>query len=156
MKIEYIHIRARQFRACIHNPTRYDQEMFVFDNVRQYPCALLHFHASPICLMVQAQSKLANVTRSQSNQADIAELDVTGLLKLYQRHPVWREDYPIPVPVSYSHVRSAVRQSSTHPSSHLPPQLWTYPYQLARPPAHWMQIFIRKVLDLPPARPQPR
>jgi hypothetical protein len=118
-EIEFIPIRVRQFRACIHNPTRYDQEMFIFDNVSQYPCPLLHFHASPICLMVQAQPKLANVMRFQSDQADIAESDVTELLKLYKRHPVWREDYPTRVPASYSHVRSTIRQANTHPSSHV-------------------------------------
>jgi len=85
--------------------------------------ALLHFHASPICLMVQAQPKLANVTRFQCNQADVAESDVTGLLKLYQRHPERREDYPIPVPASYSHVRSAIPRPNTHPSSHVFPTI---------------------------------
>jgi len=71
--------------------------------------------------MVQAQPKLANVMRFQSDQADVAESDVTELLKLYKRHPVWRVDYPIPVPASYSHVRSTIRQSNTHLSSHVLP-----------------------------------
>ena len=77
--------------------------------------------------MVQAQPKLANVTRFQSNQADVAESDVTGLLKLYQRHPERREDYPIPVPASYSHVRSAIPRPNILPSSHVLPTIPSSP-----------------------------
>lgn len=99
--------------------------MFVFDTVDSYPCPLLHFQASPISLMVQAQPHLANVTRLKSNKANVAESDVTGLLNLYQRHPGRREDF-ITVPASYSGAASAI-QASAHPSSHVLPTIPSSP-----------------------------
>jgi hypothetical protein len=63
-EVEHIPIHGRRFRAYIHNPTCYDETMFVFDTVGHYPCPLLHFHASPICLMVQAQPYLASAVEA--------------------------------------------------------------------------------------------
>ena len=91
--------------------------MFIFDNIGQYPCRLLHFHASPICLIVQAQPKLADGARLRSPQADVAESDLT---QLYRRNPVRRDNYPAleVAPASYFDVLNS-QQQHTHPSSHV-------------------------------------
>jgi len=50
--------------------------MSIFDTLDRYPCPLLHFQASPICLIVQAQSHLVNATRLLSNKADDADIQI--------------------------------------------------------------------------------
>ena len=74
-----------------------------FSTIWITPRPLLYFCASSICLMVQAQPHLANVMRLVSDKANVAEEEITTLLKLYQRRPGGGEDNnPIVVPASYS------------------------------------------------------
>jgi len=118
-EVEYIPICAGQFRAYIHNPTCYDTEMFVFDTIDHHPCPLLHFQASPICLMIQAQPHLASAIRLQSEKADVADTQITTLIKLYQRQPagVGNDPITVPVPASYASIAGMMGQPNTHPSA---------------------------------------
>ena len=86
-EFEYIPIRRGAYRIHLHNPTPYDQHVYHFDNADHWPCPLLHFKASHIALMLVSGPYLANRARFQSLKADIAESEVLGLLKLYQRRP---------------------------------------------------------------------
>ncbi len=100
--------------------------MFVFDTTELNPCRLLHFHASPICLMVQAQRNLCNSARLKSNKVDAAQLDVNILLDLYQRHP-GRREHLAPAPASYFHAITVLQQPNTHPGSHVLPTIPSSP-----------------------------
>jgi hypothetical protein len=115
---EYIPIHPTRFRAYVHNPTRYDEAMFVFDTADRNPCHLLHFQASPICLMMQAHTHLASVVRLQSNKAEDADTQINKLLRLYRRQPKGVVSISIPVQFPASIV-SMIEQPDSHPSAHL-------------------------------------
>jgi len=87
--------------------------MSIFDTLDRYPCPLLHFQASPICLIVQAQPHLANATRLLSNKADDADIQITTLLKLYRRQQGGMGEMPIPVPTSYVGIARMMGQPNT-------------------------------------------
>ena len=106
-EFEYIPIRGGAFRIHIHNPTPYDQDVYLFDNIDHQPCPLLHFNASHIALMVQAEPHLASPVRFQTPKGNVAEPQVVTLLKLYQRQPGRPLNPPIvSVPVHYAGLRA--------------------------------------------------
>ena len=155
---EYIPIHARRPRTCIHNPTCYDQTMFVFDTMDHYPCPLLHFCASPICLMVQAQPHLANAMRLVSDKANVAEEEITTLLKLYQRRPGGGRTtilslFLLPI-LSLQHdtttnhpsQRTHIAHNSKFTATLTSPRLFRH--------RRTDLIFIQKCLNLPLARPR--
>jgi len=85
-EFEYLPVHATRFRTHFHHPTRYDQT--TFDTIDRAPCPDLHFQASPICLMIQAQPHLCSSARLRTDRVDAAQLDVNRLLELYRRHPI--------------------------------------------------------------------
>ncbi|KAM6503830.1 hypothetical protein JOM56_000773 [Amanita muscaria] len=86
-EFEYIPIQAGPFRMHIHNPTPYDPYIFAFDNTEHRASPLLHFRASHVALMVEAEPYLSSVTRVQSSKGDAAESQISTLLRLYRRQP---------------------------------------------------------------------
>ncbi|KAF5376272.1 hypothetical protein D9615_008557 [Tricholomella constricta] len=130
-EIDFIPIHPSRFRAIIHHPTRYDQTMFLFDTADYRPCPLLHFRASPICLMLQAQPHLANVMRLASAKADEAQEEITTLIQLYHRQPRGGADNRIAIPASYPLIVRTMEEPNNYPSAHVLPTIPRSP-----PPSH--------------------
>ena len=118
-EFEYIPIQPGPFRIHIHNPTPYDPHIFVFDNLEHRPSPLLHFHASPIALMVEAESHLSAVTRLQTPKADAAEPQIATLLRLYRRQPGRPSNYrpAISIPDGYETFSAELERPNAIPSS---------------------------------------
>jgi hypothetical protein len=118
-EFEYIPVQGGPFRIHVHNPTPYDPSIFVVDNVDHRPCPLLHFRASHIALMVQAEPHLSSVTRLQSSRGDIAEPQIATLLRLYQRQPGHYRNSKtvISVPDNYEAFCEQLEQPETQPSA---------------------------------------
>jgi hypothetical protein len=118
-EFEYIPVQAGPFRIHIHNPTPYDPYIFVFDNVDYRPSPLLHFRASHIALMVEAEPRLSSVTRVQSSKGDAAESQIATLLRLYRRQLGQYSDLApaISVPDHYEAFCAQLEQPNTQPSA---------------------------------------
>jgi len=118
-EFEYIPIQGGPFRIHMHNPTPYDPSNFVFDNIDYRLCPLLHFHASHIALMVEAEPHLTSVTRLQSSKGGIAEQQIYTLLRLYQRQPGQYSNIapPISVPNQYKPFCAYLEQPNSQPSA---------------------------------------
>jgi len=116
-EIEYIPVRGGPFRIHIHNPTPHDPYIFVFDNVDHRPPPLLHFRASNIALMVEAEPHLSSVTRLQSPKGDIAESQIATLLRLYRRQPGHSNLTPISVPTNYKDFCAQLEQPNSQPNA---------------------------------------
>jgi hypothetical protein len=86
-EFEFIPIIAIDYLACVHNSTRYDSDMFLFDNFDRHPCRLLHFQASHLALLVEAQSRINLITRLKNARTNSAQYEVNLLLELYDRRP---------------------------------------------------------------------
>lgn len=93
--------------------------MFAFDNMEHRPSPLLHFRASHVALMVEAEPYLSSVTRVQTSKGDAAEPQVSTLLRLYQRQPgqYSRLTSAISVPNNYETISTELEQSN-NPSAH--------------------------------------
>ena len=104
--------------------------MFVFDTMGRVPCPDLHFPASPICLMIQAQSHLCSVMRLRTDRSNAAQSEVNTLLELYRRRPAMGFNDPIIVPATYDPA-STMRQYDNPPSSRVLPTIPSSP-----PPSH--------------------
>jgi hypothetical protein len=140
-EFEYIPIQGGPFRIHVHNPTPYDPLIFVFDNVDYRPCRLLHFRASHITLMVQADPHLSSVTRFQSPRGDMAETDVSTLLRLYRRQPRGSPNpsstNAISVPDNYAAFCALLEQPNSHPNARILPSIPSSPPP-ATAPVHLM------------------
>lgn len=101
-EFEFISVRGAPLSTNIHNPTPHDPFMFAFDNGKHSPCPLLHFQASHIALIVQAEPHLSSITRVKSLKSDAAESQIASLLRLYQCQPNQYSDltFIIPAPVA--------------------------------------------------------
>ena len=88
--------------------------MFAFDNMEHRPSPLLHFRASHVALMVEAEPYLSSVTRVQTSKGDAAEPQVSTLLRLYQRQPgqYSRLTSAISVPNNYETISTELEQSN--------------------------------------------
>lgn len=115
-EFEYIPIQPGPFCIHIHNPTPYDPHIFIFDN---RPSPLLHFRASHIALMVEAESHLSVVTRLQTPKGDAAEPQIATLLRLYRRQPGRPSSYrpAISVPDGYETFSAELERPNAHPST---------------------------------------
>ena len=115
-EFEYIPVQGGPFCMHAHNPTPYDTSTFLFDNIDHRPCPLLHFRASHIALMVEAQPHLSTVTRLKTPKGDIAELQIATLLRLYARKPGPSSLISsISVPSEYEALRMQLEQPNTQP-----------------------------------------
>lgn len=133
-EFEYIPIPG-PFRIHIHNPTPYDPYVFVFDNVDHRPCQLLHFRASHVALMVQADPHLSSVTRFQSSRGDMAEADVSALLRLYRRQPSGHLPMnAISVPNSYEAFCALLEQPNCHSDARILTSIPSSPSPDSAPP----------------------
>ncbi len=103
----------------------------MFVTIDQAPCPDLHFQASPICLMIQAQPHLCNVVRRRTDRANAAQSEVNTLLELYQRRPGAGCNNPIIVPVAYDLTSTMRQYNNNHPSAHVLPIIPSSP-----PPSH--------------------
>jgi hypothetical protein len=122
----------------IHNPTPYDPFIFVFDNIDYQPCPLLHFQASHISLMVQAEPHLSSVTRLRSSNGDIAEPQIATLLRLYRRQLGQCPNLlpAISVPNNYEAFCAHLEQPNTQPSTHILTAIPSSPPPINTAPAH--------------------
>ena len=120
-EFEYIPVQGGPFRIHIHNPTPYDPSIFVFDNVDDRPCPLLHFRASHIALMVEAEPYLSTVTRLQSSKGDAAEPQICTLLRLYRRQPGQHSNLTptVSVPSGYEAFCAQLEQPNTQLSARI-------------------------------------
>jgi hypothetical protein len=73
--------------------------------------------------MVEAQPRLSSVTRLQTVKGDAAEMQITTLLKLYQRKPGthFNPRPLISVPDGYDTFATELEQPNTHPSARMLP-----------------------------------
>jgi hypothetical protein len=96
----------------IHNPTPYDPSFFAFDDIDQRPCPLLHFRASHIALMMEADPHLYSLGRLRLPKGDAAESQISTLLRLYNRQPgPYSNSIPsISVPSNYEVIRTQLEQ----------------------------------------------
>jgi len=78
----------------IHHPTPHDPMFFGFNMHGNLACHPLHFQASFIALMLEAQPLLASVTRISGPKTDIAAREVIELMRLYNRMPQGRLRQP--------------------------------------------------------------
>lgn len=123
-EFEYIPVRGGAFRFHVHNLTPYDQDIYFFDNMDHRPCPLLHFKASHVALMVQAESHLASVIRFQTSKGNAAETEVVRLLRLYQRKPSRPSNSPsLFVPVHYAGLRAELENTNSRPSVRISPSI---------------------------------
>lgn len=136
-EFEYIPVQAGPFCAQVHNPTPYDPYVFVFDNVDHHPSPLLHFRASHVALMVEAQPRLSNVTRLQTLKGDVAESQIATLLRLYRRQPGHHSNITpaIYVPDSYEALRAQLEQPNTQPSARISTAVPSSPQLMNTAPA---------------------
>jgi hypothetical protein len=118
-EFEYIPVQSGPFRMHMHNPTPYDPYMFAFDNREHRASPLLHFRASHVALMVEAEPYLSSVTRVQSSKGDAAEPQIYTLLRLYRRQPGQHSSLTpvISVPNNYEAFCAELEQPNTHPSA---------------------------------------
>ena len=105
--------------------------MFTFDTIDRAPCPGLHFQASPICLMIQAQPHLCSSARLRTDRADAAQSDVNRLLELYRRRPRAGCNSPVIVPVGYHPASAMQPYNNSHPSAPVLPTISSSP-----PPSH--------------------
>lgn len=124
----------------IHNPTEYDPSPFVFDNTDERPCPLLHFRASHIALMVEAEPHLSKVTRLLIPKGDIAEAQVTTLLRLYRRQPGPCSSLAaISVQSEYKNIYTQV-EANSRPSARILTAIPSSPPLMTSPPTHLMSF----------------
>lgn len=88
-EFEYIPVQTGPYRMYIHNPTPYDPSLFPFDTMDSHPAPLLHFRASHIALMVDAQPCLSSacIIGLRTPKGLVAEPQISTLLGLYRRQP---------------------------------------------------------------------
>ena len=122
-EFEYIPVRDSPFRMHVHNPTPYDPTLLVFDNIDHRPCPLLHFRASHIALMVEAEPYLSTVTRLRSPKGAIAQPQITELLNLYHRQPSQHSNLSTStsVPSNYVTLSAELEQPNTQPKARILP-----------------------------------
>lgn len=120
-EFEYIPVQAGPFRMHMHNPTPYDPYLFAFDNMENRASPLLHFRASHIALMVEAEPYLSSATRVQSLKGDAAEPQIFTLLRLYRRQLGQHSSLTpaISIPNNYDAFCAELEQPNTHPSAHV-------------------------------------
>lgn len=137
-EFEYIPVKDGPFRIHIHNPTPYDPSLFVFDNIDHRPCPLLHFRASHIALMVEAEPHLSSVTRLQSPKGDVAEPQIATLLRLYRRQPGPYSNLTpsISVPSNYEAFCTQLEQPNIQPSAYILTTIPSSPPPMNTAPAH--------------------
>jgi hypothetical protein len=124
----------------MHYPTPYDPSIFVFDNIDHRPCPLLHFRASHIALMVEAESHLSSVTRLKSSKGGVAEPQISALLRLYRRRPGQHSSLtpPIPIPNNYEALCAQLEQPNTQPSARILTASPSSPELMNTAPAHFI------------------
>jgi hypothetical protein len=95
---EFVPIYSGHFFMFVHHPTPFDGNWFPFDTFGTKLCPPLHFQASFLALMLEAHTHFTNVTRIRTAETDLAALQVTELMKLYNRTPCGQTSQPLVSP----------------------------------------------------------
>lgn len=107
---KYIFLLYREI--TVHISITQPATMFKSLPMIKIQCPLLHFQASPIALILQACTRLGDVSRIRSTRGDLAAEEVTLLLALFRRHR-GIPDAPISTPRKYSNVFRFVEETPT-------------------------------------------
>ena len=91
--------------------------MYLFDSADSRPCPLLHFQASHIALMVEAEHCLSTVLRLQTPKGDVAEPQVAALLRHYGRQPGQHSGVAPPAAALLEHYASVIAQLGPLPTA---------------------------------------
>ncbi|KAF5386652.1 hypothetical protein D9615_001953 [Tricholomella constricta] len=116
-EFDYIPLRGGPLCIQIHNPTPYDSSLFIFDNLDNRLCPLLHFGASHIALMAEALPHLSNVARLRGQKSEAALPEISNLLELYHRQPNRSDPTPVITVPDYEAFCADIERSNAHPSA---------------------------------------